>query len=269
MTTARENPVFTLWRYAATYTAYGVFGIGALGLMGICFPVLRLTQSDVQTRQRQSRHLVSNAFRLFIAFLRLTRVVKLDLADSGKTPLPRRGSILVANHPTLLDYVFIASQHPEIDCVVRASLLDNPFLRGIIQSCGYLTNDNPETIFTECKKRFQKGDALLIFPEGTRSVPGKALRLHRGAAQLAVRCNVPIEVLRIECSEYWLGKQIPWYQIPARRPVVRLSHLGSVVPSDYARQDDNSPALLSRRITEHIHILLASENNKEKTHDLS
>lgn len=269
MTTARENSAFTLWRYAVTYTAYGVFGIGALTLIGICFPVLRLTQRDTKIRQRRSRRLVCQAFRLFIAFLRLTRVVKLDLSDLGKTPLPSNESILVANHPTLLDYVFIASQYPEIDCVVRASLLNNPFLRGIILSCGYLTNDDPETIFTECKKRFQKGDTLLIFPEGTRSVPGKALRLHRGAAQLAVRCNVPIEVLRIECSEYWLGKQIPWYQIPARRPVVRLSHLGSVVPSDYARQDDNSPALLSRRITEHIHILLASENNKEKTHDLS
>ena len=99
VTTARENPVFAFWRYAATYTAYGVFGIGALGLMGICFPVLRLTQSDVQTRQRRSRRLVYNAFRLFIAFLRLTRVVKLDLSDLGKTPLPSNGSILVANHP--------------------------------------------------------------------------------------------------------------------------------------------------------------------------
>ena len=67
VTTARENSAFTLWRYAVTYTAYGVFGIGALTLIGICFPVLRLTQRDTQIRQRRSRRLVCQAFRLFIA----------------------------------------------------------------------------------------------------------------------------------------------------------------------------------------------------------
>jgi len=258
VTTARENPTLTLWRYAATYIAYGLFGIGALGLMGFFFPVLRLIQRNKDTRQRNSRRLVCVAFRLFIAFLQLTRVAKIQLSDLGYPPIATNGTILVANHPTLLDYVFIASQFPDIDCVVRAGLLKNPFLRGIILSCGYLTNDAPEAIFTECKKRFQKGSALLIFPEGTRSVPGKNLRLHRGAAQLAVRCNIPIEVIRIDCSEFWLGKQIPWYKIPARQPVVRLSRRGKIVPSDYASKVDNSPAHISRRITEQIHILLTS-----------
>ncbi len=265
-----EFILFTLWRYLATYTGYVLFGCGALLLMGVGFPVLRLMhmRSEKKELHEASRRLTNLAFRIFVFYVRFTGAAKIDMGALKKTEIPSTGAILVANHPTLLDYVFIASVFPTIDCVVRSTLLNNPFLSGIIRACGYLTNDDPETIFEECHRRFRQGDALLIFPEGTRSVPGKAAHLHRGAAQLALRCNVPVIAIHIECSEWWLGKQLPWYTIPAKQPQVALSYVRTLESNDFLTQE-KSTALAARRLTEELQQILFTRNSTEINHGLS
>ncbi len=267
MSEKREFILFTLWRYLATYTGYMLFGFGALLLMGFGFPILRLMHSEKKELHEASRRLTSLAFKTFVIYLKLAGVNKIDLANLYKIQLPKTGAILVANHPTLLDYVFIASVFPTIDCVVRSTLLNNPFFSGIIRACGYLTNDDPETIFDECHRRFREGDALLIFPEGTRSIPGKALHLHRGAAQLALRCHVPVIVIHIECSQWWLGKQLPWYTIPAKQPELTLTYVKTLESNDFLTQE-KSTALAARRLTEELQQILLTRNTTEKNHGL-
>ncbi len=38
-----------------------------------------------------------------------------------------RGCLVVANHPTLIDYVLLASVMPETDCLVKSALLKKSF----------------------------------------------------------------------------------------------------------------------------------------------
>ena len=52
-----------------------------------------------------------------------------------------RGTIIVANHPTILDYVLTASMLPEMDCLVKASLRHNFFLKHVIRAADYMSND--------------------------------------------------------------------------------------------------------------------------------
>jgi 1-acyl-sn-glycerol-3-phosphate acyltransferase len=56
------------------------------------------------------------------------------------------------------------------------------------------------------------GSNLVIFPEGTRSQPGRALHLQRGAAQLALRTGVAITPVRIRCEPLGLSKGWPWWK---------------------------------------------------------
>ncbi len=51
---------------------------------------------------------------------------------------------MVANHPTLIDYVILASVMPETDCLVKSALLRNPFVSGVIRSADYLINSEAE-----------------------------------------------------------------------------------------------------------------------------
>jgi 1-acyl-sn-glycerol-3-phosphate acyltransferase len=87
---------------------------------------------------------------------------------------------------------------------------------------------------------------LILFPEGTRSVPGKALDFQLGAAAVAVRAGRPLLPVIISCDPPTLAKGEPWYAIPPRRvhfrmrvlePVDLPSHIGS-----HARNRDATQA---------------------------
>ncbi len=80
---------------------------------------------------------------------------------------------MVANHPSLIDYVMLASVMPETDCMVKSALLKNPFVSGVIRAADYLINDQADALLPASRQRLQQGDTILIFPEGTRTVPGK------------------------------------------------------------------------------------------------
>ncbi len=269
MKETREFFLITLWRYVATYTGYVIFGVGALGLMFVGFPVLRLVHKDKREQFLASRRLTSRAFRFFVLYVCFSGAADINLEKIRATPLPKTGAIIVANHPTLLDYVFIASVLTEVDCVVRTTLLKNPFLGPIIRACGYLTNDDPDAIFEECRKRFANGDTLLIFPEGTRSIPGTEMKLRRGAAQLAIRCNVPLQVIHIDCSEWWLGKQLPWYSIPHNKPRLTLSFVETIEPEHFTNSGKTITAQAARRLTEHLHFRLTTIKPTENHHGLT
>jgi hypothetical protein len=93
---------------------------------------------------------------------------------------------VLANHPTLIDVVFLISLLPNADCVVKR-VACNPFMRGPVRAAGYISNDDGAGLVDDCIAAVRAGGSLVIFPEGTRSVPGQPPRLQRGAANIAVR----------------------------------------------------------------------------------
>jgi 1-acyl-sn-glycerol-3-phosphate acyltransferase len=64
---------------------------------------------------------------------------------------------VVANHPSLIDYVMLASIMPETDCMVKSSLLKNPFVSGVIRAADYLLNDQADSLLPASLSRLQQG----------------------------------------------------------------------------------------------------------------
>lgn len=252
------NSIFAYaFRCAITYTAYVVFGLGAL-LLTFWFLCLRFVVINRRKLTLCSRRATSMAFRMFIRFLVFFKAVEIDfdhVADLKNV----QGVFLVANHPTLLDYVFIASQLPEVGCVVKSALFSNFFLRGVVKACDYISNDRSETVLEECRKRIALGEVILLFPEGTRTVPGKPLCLHRGVAQMSLRIGVNIEVLHIKCSETWLTKQSSWYNVPKRRPCVKITRKETVNPCEFRQTQIVEPPIMARRLTKYLAGVLSAE----------
>ena len=149
--------------------------------------------------------------------MRLTGVLdyRIDNLDALRS---ERGCLVIANHPTLIDYVILASVMPETDCLVKSALLRNPFVSGVIRAADYLINSEADTLLAASQQRLAQGDTLLIFPEGTRTRVGEAMTLQRGAANIAVRCNSDLRVVVIHCSEHLLDKKSRWYDVPPRKP---------------------------------------------------
>ena len=177
-------------------TLFAIFGIGAILLA----PVMLICRGP-----ERGQPFVHATWRFIVALFELfglIRVEKIGNTDFG-------GSILVANHPSLIDVVLLVVAVPRTLYVAKGALRKNPFLALIVRNTA-LPND--ETLPVVAAPYLKAGWNVLIFPEGTRSpLEGGLQPLHRGAAQLALRTGAPIVPARIDFSRRLLAKhQPPW-----------------------------------------------------------
>jgi 1-acyl-sn-glycerol-3-phosphate acyltransferase len=208
------------WRVVATGISFAGFGIGGLLLRVLIFPPLQWCVRNRLRQQRIARRWLQRSFVLFIESMRRLGVLTWEV--HGRERLQRDGLLVLANHPTLLDVVFLVALLPNTNCVVKSAAARNPFFRGPVRACGYIANDDSMGLIDDCIAAVRAGENLVIFPEGTRSVPGQALRLQRGAARIAVRGELNITPVRIACTPSTLTKGQKWYRIPPRRFHVRI-----------------------------------------------
>jgi len=254
-----------LWRWLATGVFFALFGIGGLLLSLIWFNLLRRVIRQPERLHRMTLNSIRNSFRLFLGGLRLVGVMDYRFIGDEKFHQDT-GCLIVANHPSLLDYVILASRMPRCDSIVKQALLHNPFLSGVIKAAGYLINAGSDTLLQACETRLKAGGTLLVFPEGTRSVPGKPMTLQRGAANIALRAKCDIRIVHISCQPAMLTKGGKWYQIPPVKPQFVITVADKVKADDFFDESDLSPALAARRLTQHLRteLLRGNTQNNEK-----
>ncbi|MCE9667106.1 1-acyl-sn-glycerol-3-phosphate acyltransferase [Myxococcus stipitatus] len=209
------EPLDRAWRVVATGISFATFGLGGLGLRLLFFPLLSLFVRERARRTRLARLAVHHSFRFFIEWMRVLGVLRYRI--EGVEKLSRPGLLILANHPTLIDVVFLISLVPNADCVVKASLATNPFTRGPIEATGYLCNDSGPGLVQDCIASVKAGNNLIIFPEGTRTPVHGPMKLQRGAANIAVRGPCNITPVTIRCEPLGLTKGTPWWRVPPSR----------------------------------------------------
>lgn len=234
------------YRVLATGFCFVCFGLGGLLLSLLVFPLQRLLITDTQKRKALARRTVHHTFALFIGLMRTVGVFNFDLT-AGAQLRAARGKIIIANHPSLIDVVALIAMTPNADCVVKAQLFRNPFMRGVILSTGYISNSDPDQLLDDCAASLADGNNLIIFPEGTRSVPGKSLQFQRGAANIALRSRCDYLALKISCQPSTLTKQEHWYNVPATKPTLAIHYLQDIAIKPYCEQD--SASLAARQLT--------------------
>ncbi|MBU2979654.1 lysophospholipid acyltransferase family protein [Alteromonas sp. C1M14] len=204
------------YRVLATGFCFAVFGLGGLVLSFTLFPLLSIIYRQPHKKQQAAKKWVSRTFRFFVNLMQWVGVGHFQVPDAHLLA-QQQGKLVMANHPSLIDVVVLIAYLPSADCVVKASLLRNPFMNRVIQATGYISNDDPETVLSACKASLAAGNNLIIFPEGTRTTPGQPPKLQRGAANIAVRCGATPLILGIDVSPSTLTKDKPWYQVPKKR----------------------------------------------------
>lgn len=237
------------WRLVATGLCFACFGVGGVLMWVLVFPVLALSVKDAGRRSRLARRVIHLAFRGFVGLMRWSGVLTYEVR--GLDRLDRPGLLILANHPTLIDVVFLISFTSRADCVVKAALLRNPFTRGPVLAAGFICNNAGPPMLADCIQSVRSGNHLIIFPEGTRSVPGQPLKLQRGAANIAVRGGLPITPVVITCEPSTLTKGEPWWQVPARRPHFRLEVREDICTRDVVAGCSGDPQA-ARRLTDHL-----------------
>jgi 1-acyl-sn-glycerol-3-phosphate acyltransferase len=145
------------------------------------------------------------AIVLFIRFLERVLCRKVEIV--GKEHVPRRGPLIVAsNHLNNADPPIIAAALPRRAVfMAKKEMFDWPVLSWLFKAFGAFPVRRGEVDLRAMRRAIQeleKGRALMMFPEGTRS---RDARLHRGrpgTAILAMKTGAPILPVAIYGTEH-------------------------------------------------------------------
>ncbi|MEN4749297.1 lysophospholipid acyltransferase family protein [Pseudomonas sp. Ps21-P2] len=237
------------WRLLATALSFALFGVGGLCLRVFVFPLLALLPGDTCSHQRRARRTISRLFWAFIRIMSNAGVLTYEI--QGAERLGRPGQMIIANHPSLIDVVFLIGLVRDANCVVKQSLWQNVFTRSPVRDTGYVSNDGSADMLEQAAHLLRTGQTLIIFPEGTRTQPGHAPAFHRGAAAIALRGAHVITPVTIHVSPTTLTKAEPWYRIPLRRPHFHLRVGNDIDPAAFAAL---GPApVASRKLNDYLH----------------
>ncbi len=239
-----------LWRIATTGFCFVSFGLGGLFLTVFIFPLVRLCIRNQDYCYLLTQKIIQSSFQLFIYMMRSFGILNIRFEHLERLE-EDFGCLIVANHPSLIDYVFLASKMPRCDCIVKETLLRNIFMKGVIKASGYIPNSKPEVLLPACQEKLNKNGMLLVFPEGTRTGVDKEIQIQRGAANIALRTRCDIRLISIYCDFPMLTKGGKWYNIPPAKPTFIISVNNKVEINKFINQED-SLSVDARRLTRYL-----------------
>jgi len=238
-----------LWRLLATGWSFVHLFVGALFLVIFVFPLLYLVPGTKQQKVARARKTVQLCFRQFIWEMCFLGVISLEQKELERLN-QLKGAVLIANHPTLIDVVLIMALLENVNCIVKSSLWQSPFLGGVMRAAAYISNANdPEQLLDDCAQVLSRGENIIIFPEGTRTVDDSQLKFQRGTAHIILHAKAKVQPILINCEPPTLKKGDPWYKIPARKPHFTLQVLPAIEP-EHQLDAKLMPSQASRQLTQ-------------------
>jgi 1-acyl-sn-glycerol-3-phosphate acyltransferase len=244
--------LFYLWRLVWTLAAFAILSVGGLILAWTVIPLVTMFMGDEHTRNRRARFIIREAFRAYVVMLRVLGILKLEIVGAEGLR-DCRGKLIVANHPTLLDIVLLIALLPDATCIVKSELFKNCLLGPVVRANGYISNDSePEVLIDKCAAALKAGDNLVIFPEGTRSIPGRPPHFQRGFAHIATMTGASLQPILITCKPITLVKGERYFRIPDTRPSFRIEVGNQIDPRRFLAPQGQSRARSARSLVSYL-----------------
>ena len=182
-----------------------------------------------------------------------------DLKVYNPQHVPRTGGVVVvANHQSYLDPVLLAVKIPRpFSFLAKSELFENPYFGWLIRSLNAFPvrqGAGDVGAVKETINRLQEGHALIVYPEGTRSLDGEIAPMQAGVGLIVRRAGVPIVPAVIE------GSFDAW---PPKRSKVFRAHPVRVMygpPMDVANLKANQ---IVQKIDATLHEMLAELRRRE------
>lgn len=248
---ATHSETFTprsLWDYVKQQ--FSVFTFFATGLVFSppCFLLSLLFGKSIPAEKGQA--LIRWLFGTWLKMSVRIGVFDIQFSEAAKLRA-ERGVIIAPNHPTMLDAVILLSVLERTVCVMRASLINSPFLGGSARLARFVTNDSGPALIRQGMEKIQGGENLLIFPEGTRTVAGAVNAFKHGFALIAVKTDAPIQTVFIEREASYLGKGVSLFS-PTSLPIRYRIHLGEVMRAQEGEHAQQLSARMETYFREHL-----------------
>lgn len=211
-----------------------MFGIG-----GLLFSFVLLFPLSKASARRILRML----FRFFVWAGGKTGLFAVDLSGEDRRRLQSAtGSVVVSNHQTLIDAVILISLLGDSVCVTKKAVSRNPFMRVVARKI-LVVNDGPLAVVETADRYLRDGVNVVVFPEGTRTpVDAPEHVFHRGAAHIAIRSGVCVELVSMNCDLRILAKNQPWWDVGDRTATYSVRCKGYLDPSAFVRDGQSRKA---------------------------
>ena len=191
-----------LWRGLLVLLEMILFACGAVYIGCVIFPLLSFRYKGKE-RRKEFAGIIRRSWKFFISVMENSKEIKVNI-NGNLSDI--RGKVVVASHPSFIDIILLIGNMPDSLCLAKKSILKNPIMRNIVKSL-YIINDiDPDEFKNSAVEALNDGYNIVIFPTGTRTLPNEEIKIHKGAAQIAIAAGDDIVPVKIETDYPFLIK---------------------------------------------------------------
>ena len=133
----------------------------------------------------------------------------------GYQNIPKSGSFVVAsNHQSAWETFFLGTLFPGSIFILKYELKKIPIFSQYFKKLGFIfvkrekAFDSLKVLLKSVKKLISQNDAIfVIFPEGTRIMPGEKMKLNSGVFAIHKFTDLPILPIKLNSGRYWVNKK--------------------------------------------------------------
>lgn len=193
--------MLTVWyalRSLAFYAGYAV--------IMMLQPVVGLLIAPVVPRRWLNAWLFS-ACSLSVWWARVSCGIRYELV--GTDNIPAGACVILSKHQSAWETLFLQARLQPTTTVAKRELLFIPFFGWGLALARPITIDRGKPsqalkdVIRQGVKRLAGGERVIIFPEGTRTLPGEQREYSAGGAMLAVKAGVPVLPVALNSGDCW------------------------------------------------------------------
>ena len=171
-------------------------------------------------------------FRFWSAgVLRLLMICGIRVEVRGREHIPTGPALVAPKHQCMLDVFAQFGVLPASAFVMKKELANIPWFGWYARRVGCIIVDRDahasalKKLVREAKLRFAEGRQVVIFPEGTRTIPGEAGDYKPGVAALYRQIAVPVHPVATNSGVHW-----PRHGLLRRPGVIVFEYLEPIPP---------------------------------------
>jgi len=139
----------------------------------------------------------------------IKHLLGIDYRVIGRENIPDRSALILSKHQSAWETIVLQEIFPLALFVWKKELKWLPFFGWALAVTPMISVDRSggtkalKNLVQQGKLRLSQGYPVVIFPEGTRAVPGHALPYKSGGALVAIKATAPVLPVALNSGECW------------------------------------------------------------------
>ena len=143
-----------------------------------------------------------------ILFL-MQKIAKIEIEVRGLENIPQGAAIIASKHQSAMETFFFPTILPQTAYILKRELLMIPLFGWCLWRSGCIGIDRSagaaamKKMLAGCNKSLATGHQVVVFPEGTRTMPEASPKYQPGIALLYKNCDAPVIPVALNSGMFW------------------------------------------------------------------